>query len=62
MDIEPSWKQRYREYLLLAQESRRAAFGSDDAKTRRSFERIADRWQQLAEHVAKTFLRRKNSK
>jgi hypothetical protein len=59
MDSEPPWRQRYREYLLLAQKSRRAAFGSDDAKTRGSFDRIADRWEQLAEYVARKFLRRK---
>jgi len=56
MNGEPSWDERYREYLLLAQEARRAAYGADDLQARRSFEMIADGWQHLAENVARMFL------
>jgi len=56
MNGETSSGVRYREYLLVAREARRAAYGADDLQARRSFEMIADGWQHLAENVARMFL------
>lgn len=43
--------EKYREYLRLAEDARRMALSANRSEVRRSFEKIADGWQQLAEQV-----------
>jgi hypothetical protein len=44
---------KHQKYLALAEEARRSALNAKDPDAKRSFEKLADGWQQLAEHVAK---------
>jgi hypothetical protein len=42
---------KYQEYLHLAEAARRSAFRATDIEAKKSFEKLADGWQRLAEQV-----------
>lgn len=53
MSRESPLEERYLRYLAKTEEARHMALIATDETARRSWDRLADGWQQLAEHLAR---------